>query len=114
MRSVIINGDTVEEADISGYEQLQEAVEGNIERLPYPGRSDVTCYINEEGKLLNLSYNYLATDLLKNVLRPLDYIVGPMVVIGFDPDTGEDIDLSEDLSLKLLRLRFLRSYFLDQ
>jgi hypothetical protein len=114
MKSVIINGDTVEEADIAGYEQLQEAVDGNLEMLPYPGRSDVSCYINEEGKILNLPYNNLATDLLKNILRPSDYIVGPMVVIGFDPDTGEEVDLSEEILLKLLRLRFLRSYFLDQ
>lgn len=54
---------------------LQGHVGGFIEwvRLPFP----VTAYVNEEGKLLNLPFNPLATSLYANVN---DSICGTMVV----------------------------------
>lgn len=73
---------------------LQEALGGYIEALPFPGRDDVTAYINEEGKLLEpVEPNPHATALLCAALFAGDYIAGPCVIVGFDPHSGENTDL---------------------
>lgn len=75
-----------------GLEEFKELVGGYIQYLPYPEREDVACYINEEGKLQNLPLNEQASKIMSPVLFDDDCIVGPMIVIGFDPDTGEEKD----------------------
>jgi hypothetical protein len=78
---------------------LQEAVGGFIEALPLPefitGADGATCYINEEGKLEGLPFNGRATDFLVPGVGLFwgDAIVGPMVVVGFDPTSGEHRDI---------------------
>lgn len=89
-------------------EDFQNLVGGIIEEIRFPGREDVTCYVNEEGKLpihpmeelgpegevvivhRPLFKNIVATNIVKSSLFfHDDYIVGPMVITGFDPATGE-------------------------
>jgi hypothetical protein len=86
-------------ADGASLRTLQEAVGGYIEALPLPefikGSDRATCYINEEGKLEGLPFNGRATDFLVPGVGLFwgDVIVGPMVVVGFNPNTGNHADV---------------------
>jgi hypothetical protein len=94
----------------SALDVLQSAVGGMIEALPFPGFDDVTTYVNEEGKFTcldddgNVEVNLRATALMKPGigLFPGDFIAGPFVIAGFDPSTGEHIDLTSALYDALL------------
>ena len=77
---------------------LQELVGGYIEALPIPVAFDRTgrgtCYVNEEGKYSEAcAPNYRATDFLVPGVGLIvgDYVAGTMVLIGFDPETGEHL-----------------------
>jgi len=76
----------------TGLASLQEAVGGLIEAVRL-GR-DAIMYINEEGLLLGLPHNHVATILYRqfypSILR--QEIVGDVVIVGVDPETGEDRD----------------------
>lgn len=96
MRAVVINpGEkpVVVEKDWD-YDALSAAVGGDIESFPTHD-ADVTVYGNEEGKLLRLPVNDVAHEWLHTLLMPFDVIVGPVVVVGFDPDTGDDLDVPQ-------------------
>lgn len=80
---------------------LQVLVGGSIETFPYPDRTDVAPYFNEEGKILELAPNGRATRLLASVLDPRDHIAGDCVLAGFDIDTGETVDLPSDFELSI-------------
>lgn len=79
---------------------LQELVGGYIEAVPIPdfvdrtGRS--TAYINEEGKFHpDCKPNMAATDFLVPGigLMPGDFIAGNLILVGFNPDTGDHAPL---------------------
>lgn len=86
-----------------GLSTLQAAVGGMIEALRFS--EHITCYVNEEGKYTcldddgNVEVNRIATSLMIGKLFPGDFIAGPMVIIGFDPSTGEHVDLDERVIL---------------
>ena len=69
--------------------------------MPY--LDPITGYINEEGKYLcidedgNVEVNQRATKLMLpgTGLHDGDFIAGPFVIAGFDPNTGEHIDLPD-------------------
>lgn len=76
--------------DSDDLETLQGYVGGLIECVPVPGRCPVEFIVNEEGLLLGMPYNKLASDLLKSfwlqahdekdlALSMLE-IVGPCVI----------------------------------
>jgi len=70
--------------------EFQELVGGRIEALGFP--CDSHAYINDEGKLLELPVNKVATAicvLLEIGLMPGDFIHGPMVILSDGPDGGE-------------------------
>lgn len=75
---------------------LQGLVGGWIEAVPVPsfvtGADEASAYVNEEGKLEGLGPNMRATDfMVPGVgLHWGDYIAGPFVLAGFDPETGEN------------------------
>jgi hypothetical protein len=83
---------------------LQAAVGGMIEALPLPYREGdkATCYVHDEGKYAcvddegNVEVNHRGTALMKPGIGLFagDFIAGPMVIAGFDPRTGEHIDLA--------------------
>lgn len=60
--------------------ELQNYVEGYIQLIPL--NDNLIVVINEEGKLLNLPYNEVATDLCREILFNNDYIVGNVVIIN--------------------------------
>lgn len=82
---------------------LQKAVGGYIEAVGVPGfipdAEYGTVYVNEEGKLHGLEPNMRATDfMVPGVgLWAGDYIAGNMVLLGFDPYTGENADVPESM-----------------
>jgi len=74
-------------------EDMQELVGGYIEPLTFEG---FTGYVNEEGKMMGLIYNELATTFcFKNNLglRDDDYIVGNLLLLGPIDENGDDTDV---------------------
>lgn len=102
MRALMVRPDGgIQEVEHDGdLPSLQALVGGDIEAVPYPGRDDMTCYINEQGKFLPLQRNERATELLQAgdqpTIQPEDWIAGPLIIGGFDPQTGEDQDIPDD------------------
>jgi hypothetical protein len=80
----------------SALEGLQGLVGGLIDALPFPDRSDATCYIHDESKFL-YGPNEKATALLAPVLMRGDAIHGPLVVCGFDAALGQTMSIPDDL-----------------
>lgn len=79
---------------------LQALVGGSIEAVPLPdfivGGAKATAYVNEEGKYTpGCRPNMRATDFLVPGVGLFmgDFISGPLVLCGFDPDTGEHAEL---------------------
>jgi hypothetical protein len=77
-------------------EALQEIVHGNIEAVPLPpfldGHTRSTGYVNEEGKYhRDCQPNMRATDFFVPGVGLFvgDHIAGPLVIVGFDPNTGD-------------------------
>lgn len=99
----LVEVDLVPDSDLPGARsslaQLQDLVGGMIEAVDVPdfigGGSEATAYLNEEGKLLGLPPNMRATDfLVPGVgLHWNDYVAGPLVLCGFDLDTGKHREL---------------------
>lgn len=77
--------------EIADSESLGTLVGGWLEALMIDGTT--TCYLNEEGKLKGLPVNVRATAMLAHRLAPSDMIVGDVVLLGFDPETGDDLSL---------------------
>lgn len=92
---------------------LQEAVGGFIEAVPIPefvkDAHRATAYVNEEGKYTCLwqdgspQVNWRATDFMVPGigLQPGDYIVGPLVLTGFDPQTGSTAKLPDSVERRV-------------
>ena len=73
-------------------EALQHLVGGWIQAVPLVGYDDTTTYVNEEGKF-ECDHNPRATVLMKSVTKsimPNDWISGPLVLLGFDWESGDD------------------------
>lgn len=105
MKAIVINpGEKAVLVDQEwNLETLQAAVGGYIESFPTHD-ADVTVYGNEEGKLKGLPVNDVAHKWLHTLLMPFDVIVGPVVVLGYDPesDTGDDIEVPQRIIDQLL------------
>jgi hypothetical protein len=85
---------------VDGLDDLQQAVGGCIEAIPYHADDAITTYVNEEGKF-ECEPNPRATRLLGPGLFAGDFVAGDVVVCGFDAATGENADCSEDFEAKL-------------
>lgn len=72
-------------------DDLRAIVGGWLEALMV--NPTITCYMNEEGKLDALPVNVRATAMMLHALHGQDVIVGDVVLLGFDPETGEDLSL---------------------
>lgn len=79
-------------------ETLQSLVGGYIEAVNFgPG---VVALLNEDGKMLGLPTNNRATRwaIARNIgLRPGDYIVGTMVIVGAVDADGDFTDVPDDV-----------------
>jgi hypothetical protein len=95
--------------DVTGLDDLQAAVRGDIEVVSYHGDPDVCAYVNEEGKYTDgCAPNPRATRLLGPGLRTGDWIVGDVVMVGFDRAAGEDSDLPDGFERRLAATTSLR------
>ena len=65
----------------------QDLVGGNIEYVSRDCYSDVIFICNEEGKLLGLPFN-------RDIGQ--DIIAGPFIIVGDDPEIGEDRSLTDE------------------
>jgi hypothetical protein len=108
MRALLIPADdtqAIREVQIAGNEcggvldALQAFVGGSIETIPHPTRADVAPYFNEEGKLIGLPANQRATRLLRESMFDGDHIAGDCVLAGFDPASGETVELPGDFDV---------------
>ena len=79
--------------DYTGLESLQEAVGGNIEVVSH---KNFSLFVNEEGKLLDLPPNEIATEIVKDSLANYDFIAGDAVLLGGVDDEGETLGLSDE------------------
>jgi hypothetical protein len=88
--------------DGSSLAQLQALVGGYIQALPIPefvpGSDHATAYVNEEGKFdPDCPPNMRATDFFVPGIGLFagDYIAGACVLLGFDPEVGENRDVPQ-------------------
>jgi uncharacterized protein DUF3846 len=90
MRGLKISTDgTVEAVEVSSLKDYQAIVGGYIE-LVY--LDDGVMYVNEEGKLLDLPYNAIATEVSSLVF---DVIMGDALVLGPGDDEGNDTPVTD-------------------
>ena len=108
IKAVIIYADaTVEPVELdSGYKSLQEAVGGNFDLVvSATGKTSFWCH--DEGKMIGLPINTVATKLLWK-LNPAfdgaDVLVGPIVISGGANDEGETLDINDE-ALTALNLK---------
>lgn len=97
MKALIIKADgtTPYVKDIENdLETLQSEVGGMIESIPHQTEA-TTVYGNEEGKIMGLAINQnlAALRALKVAVMAHDIIVGDVVVVGFNAETGDDKDV---------------------
>lgn len=89
---------------VAGLPDYQRLTGGYIEAVPLD-REDLTLFVNEEGKVVNLERNERADTLWRQLLTsgriPGDYIAGDAVLVGFDPETGEQIDVPQEFMTHL-------------
>jgi len=79
--------------DADEYQQLSDAVGGLIERADL--KTDLTIWVNEEGKLTNLPVNVVGTHMWYRSYGMTDVMVGNVVFTGgSDYETGETRPLS--------------------
>ena len=94
-RALRINTDfTTEVLDLSNneYEQLSGAVGGLIQAVDL--KPDLILWCNDEGKLMDLPLNIIASHMWEKSFGPTDIIVGDCVFTGGADDEGDTIELS--------------------
>ena len=80
-------------------DQIQQEVGGYISSVSF-GDKKYFAYINDEGKLMNLPENVIATDLWYDSGQTIllgDYLCGNAVFFGEVDDEGNDTDAPKEL-----------------
>jgi hypothetical protein len=94
IRTSTANGPIVEivKLDAKPYDQIREVVGGWLECVTLP---DATMYLNEEGKLLGLPINHLATEIAHRdgAIAMHDCICGNVFMVGLPDENGDDLGL---------------------
>ena len=94
MKAILINTDGITETDIENkLEELQKAVGGYIETVNIPYHDSVMI-VNEEGLLLGLKINIIASEIAN---QP---IVGNALILGVDGEEFTDISEEATSSIK--------------
>ena len=106
MKGVIITSDgaarEVTFDNDSCYATLRDAVGGYIECVALS--DTLNMWVNEEGKLINLPPNFVATQLWSAVFGPTDIIVGDAIFTGGADDDGNTLGLTDSQVERLLAL----------
>ena len=95
---------TIRKIELDGYQPLSDAIGGLIESVP--ASPEVTIWCNEEGKMLKLDFNLIATDLWEvfdvyGCVAAGDVLVGPIVIQGPANEEGECTDVPDWLLMQL-------------
>ncbi|ACV23033.1 Domain of uncharacterised function (DUF3846) [Slackia heliotrinireducens] len=109
-------GDMPRIVEVETYKDIQRYVGGNIEPCSWVFDDAPSVYVNEEGKFTCRPNRAIyATDKDAGKVTwdgkkikegdLLDILFGDFVCIGFDPETGEDRDISDD-EIQLVIERF--------
>lgn len=94
---------TIETIDNTGLEALQSAVGGWVQAIDLA--SDLTIWVNEEGKLIGLPHNPTAQKLWdKTFWVGSDFIVGDVVLTGGTGEEGETLALATDTAERVREL----------
>lgn len=80
---------------VTTLEDYQRIVEGSIEAVQLRKFPSTTMFINEEGKHLCLPKNARATEIVSDTISEWDAIVGDVLLVDIDFDTGESIDVGK-------------------
>lgn len=87
---------------------MQRAVEGYIQLVPVAD-GKLSCFCNEEGKLVGLEYNPLATRFVGDHLFEGDFVAGNFLIMGRVDQYGNTLGLtdsqSDEVMFKLHELR---------
>ena len=85
------------------YDTIREGVGGWIECVELT-KLNADMWVNEEGKLNGLGYNFFGTILWELQYGLTDIIVGDIVLTGSVDDEGNTLGLSEETLQKFLML----------
>jgi Domain of unknown function (DUF3846) len=88
----------LQDVEQHGLRDLHRHLHGPIEALSLDGRDDAAAYVNEHGFLDDLADNPRATRLLAIQIH------GPAVLCGFNPVTGEQTPVPDDLAATVLAI----------
>lgn len=88
----------------SQLDKLQEAVGGWVQAVDFT--PNLTIWVNEEGKLIGLPINPMATFLWEKYFGLTDFICGNVIFTGGTGDEGETLGLNEETAKELRQ--FLR------
>ena len=101
MQMLVLKTDgTAELRDNTGLESLKAAVGGYIEGALVVNGAMMYC--NEEGKLLGLQTNELATLFYQYEAESDDFIAGDVAFVGIGDGDGEDYDVPEWVKTRFL------------
>lgn len=95
---VIRTDNTMEFIDSNGYQDIMNAVGGLIQAV-YFGDNSYFCYVNEEGKLIGLPENKIATSLWYDSGQRIqigDFLAGNAIFFGGIDFEGNDVDIEDD------------------
>jgi hypothetical protein len=96
---VLYTDGTHEDKVFKQLSQYQTAVDGLIESVrmhDYYGAEVCNAYVNEEGILLNLPINPVAS-ALSFMFGNRGQMVGNMIIVGNSDDDGNDTDIPDDI-----------------
>ena len=97
---VLYTDGTYREQEFNGLKDMQDAVNGLIEIVhmyDYYGDEVLTGYVNEEGIMLELPLNTVAS-ALSFMFGNNPMMLGNMIVLGKDDGEGNDTDIPQDIS----------------
>ena len=83
----------------SQLDKLQEAVGGWVQAVDFT--PNLTIWVNEEGKLIGLPINPMATFLWEKYFGLTDFICGNVIFTGGTGDEGETLGLNEETAKEL-------------
>jgi hypothetical protein len=87
-----------------GVKDMQMLLGGDFDILPKPTNLDITVFARADAKRVGLNPNWLATSLVKNRLRPDDFVAGPVVISGLPDNAGEPTGVSVTVEEAIRRL----------
>ena len=84
----------IKEVESIEYETLSTAVNGMIELVSI--NKDIDMWLNEEGKIIGLEPNVIASMIFYKAFSQLDIIKGNVIITGGSDDDGNTVGLSDE------------------